>query len=369
MHESTQLLEIVILLCAAVVIVAVFRSLRLSPVIGYLVAGTAIGPYGLGVIDDIDSTSGFAEFGVIFLLFMIGLELSFARLSSMRKHVFHFGGAQTFITGTLFTLLVLGLGGSAPAAIIIGGGLALSSTAIVLQVISEQGEKSSQVGRLSLAILILQDLAVIPLLVFASRMGDPSEELTNALTDTALKAMVCLTFIFIAGRLLLRPLFRFIASLENTDLFSATTLFVVLGVAWLTSAVGLSPALGAFMAGLLVAETEFKPQVEADILPYKGLFMGLFFMTVGMSLNIDTLTTHFFSIIGLTFMLMLIKTLIIMALCRIFGFSLSTAIYTGLLLSQGGEFAFVLFTLPASQQVMGSALAQILMWWLLSVWH
>lgn len=361
MHESSQLLEIVILLSAAVLIVAVFRAVRLSPVIGYLVAGTAIGPYGLGFINDVDSTSGFAEFGVIFLLFMIGLELSFARLSSMRKHVFHFGGAQTFITGTLFTLLVLGLGGSAPAAIIIGGGLALSSTAIVLQVISEQGEKSSQVGRLSLAILILQDLAVIPLLVFAARMGDPSEELASALTDTTLKAMICLTLIFIAGRSLLRPLFRFIASLENTDLFSATTLFVVLGVAWLTSAVGLSPALGAFMAGLLVAETEYKPQVEADILPYKGLFMGLFFMTVGMSLNLDTLTSHFFSIIGLTIALMLTKAVIIMALCRIFGFSLSTAVHTGLLLSQGGEFAFVLFTLPASQHVMGSELAQILM--------
>jgi CPA2 family monovalent cation:H+ antiporter-2 len=361
MHESSQLLEIVILLCAAVVIVTVFRTLRISPVIGYLAAGTIIGPYGLGVINDVDSTSGFAEFGVIFLLFLIGLELSFARLSSMRKHVFQFGGAQTFLSAGLFGLIVLGLGGSAPAAIIIGGGLALSSTAIVLQVVNEQGEKSSQVGRLSLAVLILQDLVVIPLLVFASRMGDPTEDLTGALTDTAINAILCLAVIFTAGRLLLRPLFRYIASLENTDLFSATTLCVVLGVALVTSLAGLSPALGAFMAGLLVAETEFKPQVEADILPYKGLFMGLFFMTVGMSLNIQTLVSNFSSIVLLTAMLMISKTLIIMALCRIFGFSLSTALYTGMLLSQGSEFAFVLFTLPGAQYVLGSALAQVLM--------
>jgi len=362
MHtSSSQLFEIVILLCAAVVVVAVFRLLRLSPVIGYLAAGIAIGPYGLGVIKDMDSTSGFAEFGVIFLLFLIGLELSFARLSSMRKHVFNFGGAQTFVSGGLFAMIVLSLGGSAAAAIIIGGGLALSSTAIVLQVVAEQGEKSSQVGRLALAILILQDLAVIPLLVFATRIDDAGTQLTSALIDTATRATVCLAFIFVAGRLMLRPLLRFIASLENTDLFSATTLFLVLGVAWLTSAAGLSPALGAFMAGLLVAETEFKPQVEADVLPYKGLFMGLFFMTIGMSLNLTTLTEHFVSILLLTFMLMLSKTIIIMALCRVFGFSLSTAIYTGLLLSQGGEFSFILFTMPASQEVMGSTLAQVLM--------
>jgi CPA2 family monovalent cation:H+ antiporter-2 len=361
MHESSQLVEIVILLFAAVFVVSVFRALRLSPVIGYLAAGTAIGPYGLGVISNMEGTSGFAEFGVIFLLFQIGLELSFARLSSMRKHVFNFGGLQTLLSAGLFALIVLGLGGTAPAAIIIGGGLALSSTAIVLQVIQDQGEKSSQVGRLALAILILQDLAVIPLLVFAARMGNPSMELSAALIDTGLKAVVCLAAIFVLGRVLLRPMFRYIASMENTDLFSTTTLLVVLGVSLVTSMAGLSPALGAFIAGLLVAETEYKPQVEADILPYKGIFMGLFFMVVGMSLDIDTLITYFGSIVALTILLMLFKTLIIMALCRMFGFSLSTAVYTGLLLSQGGELSFVLFSLPGSQAVLGNAISQVLM--------
>lgn len=362
MHSSVHLLEVVILLCAAVCIVGVFRAIRLSPVLGYLAAGMIIGPFGLALIKDIETTAGIAEFGVIFLLFLIGLELSIDRLRSMRTHVFGFGGAQVVVTAGLIALLYLGFGGAENTAIIIGGGLALSSTAIVLQVISEQHEKSSQVGRLSLAILILQDLAVIPLLVLVSLLGgDSHQSLAAALTDATLKTVLSLALLFVAGRLLLRPLFRFIGSLDHTDLFSATTMLVVLGCSMLTSAAGLSPALGAFMAGLLVAETEFKPQVEADIMPYKGLLLGLFFMTVGMSLNMDVLLDKFMSIIGLTVALMACKSLVIMALCRVFGFSLSTAIHAGLLLSQGSEFAFVLFSLAGTQHLIEQELAQMLL--------
>jgi len=349
------------LLCAAVLVVALFRLIRLSPVIGYLAAGTAIGPFGLKLANDVSTTAGIAEFGVIFLLFLIGLELSFERLRSMRKHVFEFGGAQLIITASLFGFFFMGFGGDAPAAIIIGGGLALSSTAIVLQVIAEQGEKSSQVGRLSLAILILQDLAVIPLLVLVPLLTQHDKPLAGTLADAALKAILCLVFIFLTGRLLLRPFFRFIASLENTELFSATTMFVLLGAAWLSEIAGLSPALGAFMAGLLVAETEFKPQVEADILPFKGLFLGLFFMTVGMSLNLDMLMEHFAAIAGLVIALMSAKSLIIMGLSRVFGFSLSAAIHTALMLSQGSEFAFILFNLAQTQGILSPLLSQILL--------
>lgn len=361
MPHSIHLTEVVILLCAAVLIVAVFRLIRISPVLGYLAAGTAIGPYGLGFIRDVQTTTGIAEFGVIFLLFLIGLELSFERLRSMRKHVFGLGGAQLLITAGLFGAFFKGFGGGDQAAIIIGGGLALSSTAIVLQVITEQGERSSQLGRLSLAVLIMQDLAVIPLLVLVVIFGMQEQSLFSALTDAALKAILCLTIIFAAGRALLRPLFHFIASLDNTELFSATTMLVVLGVAWLTMISGLSPALGAFMAGLLMAETEFKQQVEADILPFKGLFLGLFFMTVGMSLDTTMLLERFFSIIGLTVALMAAKSLIIIVLCRAFGFSLPTAIYVGLLLSQGGEFAFALFALAGLQGLIDNPLSQTLL--------
>jgi len=361
MDESAHLSQIVVLLCAAVLIVAVCRVVRLSPVIGYLAAGAAIGPFGLKLIHDVETTTGIAEFGVIFLLFIIGLELSFDRLRSMRKHVFGFGSAQVLVTSALFAISFLGFGGHAMAAVIIGGGLALSSTAIVLQVISEQGERSSQVGRLSLAILILQDLAVIPLLMLVSLPDAQDKSMLAALTDALFKASIGLAIIFIAGHLLLRPLFRFIASLDNTELFTATTLLVALGVSWLTSMAGLSPALGAFMAGLLVAETEFKPQVEADVLPFKGLFLGLFFMTVGMSLDIDILQDRFLHIITLTIMLMASKALIIMALCRIFRFTIATAVHTGMLLSQGSEFAFILFSLAASHGVLEGPIAQMLL--------
>ena len=360
MHQSAQL-SLVILLCAAVLIVAICRVIRLSPVIGYLAAGAAIGPYGLRLISDVEGTTGIAEFGVIFLLFLIGLELSFERLRSMRKHVFEFGGAQLILTSSLFASLIMGFSDNIPEAIIIGGGLALSSTAIVLQVINEQGEKSSQVGRLSLAILILQDMAVIPLLVLVTLFGQHNQPLATVLTDAAFKATAGLSVIFVAGYLLLRPLFRFIASLENTELFSATTLLVVFGVSQMTAAAGLSPALGAFIAGLLIAETEFKLQVEADVLPFKGLFLGLFFMTVGMSLNTATLQDHFLAILGMTFGLMLFKSVIIMALCRVFGFSLSTAIHSGLLLSQGGEFSFILFALAQSHHIINEQLEQMLL--------
>ena len=361
MHPSHHLLEVVILLLAAVCMVGVFRVLRLSPVLGYLTGGMIIGPFGLGLIKDMETTTGIAEFGVIFLLFLIGLELSVDRLRSMRTHVFGFGSAQVLITTGLVAWLLLSVSGDEKAAVIIGGGLALSSTAIVLQVIGEQNERSSQVGRLALATLILQDLAVIPLLVLVSLLGEPHQSLVNALTEAMFNATLGMTIIFIAGYLLLRPLFRFIASLDNTDLFSATTLLVVLGVSMLSSAAGLSPALGAFVAGLLVAETEFKPQVEADILPYKGLFLGLFFMTVGMSLNIDMLLDKFLSIISLTVALMACKALIILTLCRLFGFNLSVAIHTALLLSQGSEFAFVLFSLAGAQGIIDGELTQILL--------
>lgn len=361
MHESShQLLQVVILLCAAVCVVPVFRLLRLSPVLGYLASGMIIGPYGFAYIEDVAATAGIAEFGVIFLLFLIGLELSFARLRTMRKHVFEFGGAQLLLTSGIFAALFIGFGGNKEMAILIGGGLALSSTAVVLEVIAEQGEKSSQVGRLSLAILILQDLAVIPLLVMVTLVSGEAT-LSEALFSTLLKTAGILAVIFIVGRRLLRPGFHFIASLENTELFSATTLFVLLGLSWLTSAAGLSPAMGAFLAGLLVAETEFKHQVESDILPFKGLLLGLFFMTVGMSLDLAMLMDRFTDIIGVTVALMGAKALVIMGLCRVFGFGLSTAVHVGTLLSQGSEFAFILFGLCAAAGILDPALTQILL--------
>lgn len=361
MQETPHLPEIVILLSAAVVIVALFRLLRISPLLGYLAAGMLIGPYGVGIIEHVEATSTFAEFGVLFLLFLIGLELSIDRLRMMRRHVFGFGTAQLIVTALILSAMLNAYGIKPEIILLLGSALALSSTAVVLEVLQEQGERSSQVGRLSLAVLILQDLAVIPLLVIVPYLGSPVSEIGNELFGTGIKALGALILIFILGRLFLRPAFRFIASLESNELFSATALLVVLGTSTATYAAGLSAAMGAFMAGLLIAETEFRHQVEADILPFKGLLMGLFFMTVGMSLDLRLFEEEMGFVLGASAALMASKAVIIILLCRAFGFGLGASIQAGLVLAQGGEFAFVLFKLADAEGAMPTADAQLWM--------
>ncbi len=309
--HSESLREVIYLLAAAVVVVTLFKKLNLDPVLGYFAAGIGIGPYGFSIISDIKTTSYLAEFGVVFLLFYIGLELTFDRLKSMRKHVFGFGTLQLIITGLLIGLVAFYIFKvSAAAAIIIGGALALSSTAVVLELLNDRNEQSTQVGRLSLAVLILQDLAVVPLLVLVPLLADQTSTIGAAILDAVVKAAIALVIMFFAGKFLLRPLFRVIGSLKSRELFSATTIFIVLIAAWGTSHAGLSLALGAFMAGLMVAETEFRHQVEADIMPFKGLLLGLFFMTVGMSIDIYTLIKYLPMVIIASVVLVVIKTMV-----------------------------------------------------------
>lgn len=361
MHEAHYLLDILILLSAAVLVVSIFRHLNFSPVLGYIVAGAAIGPHGLKIIGDVENTRALAEFGVVFMLFMIGLELTWERLKSMRRHVFGFGSLQVVLTGIVLGGLALFFDSSIEAALIIGGGLALSSTAVVLQVLAERREQNTQVGRLSLAVLLMQDFAVVPLLVLVPLLADRSGAITTILMDAGIKAVVALILIFVAGRLLLRPAFRLIASAKNEDLFTTMTLLIVLGASWATEHAGLSLALGAFMAGLLVAETEYHHQVEADITPFKGILMGLFFMTVGMVVNISYIAEQLVAVVGIAIALIAIKMLLILGLCKLFGFRLGPSLHAGMLLSQGGEFAFILFGLAAEQQLLGEELTQMLL--------
>ena len=360
MHTIEFLPNILILLVAAVVVVAIFKNLKLSPVLGYLVAGALIGPHGIDIIHS-DKTSSIAEFGVVFLLFAIGLELTFERLMAMRAHVFGFGSAQVLLTTALIGSVVYYIGKDVNTAIIVGGALALSSTAIVLQVMAESGQQSSQVGRLSLANLLLQDFAVVPLLVLVPLLADESASLSVALGSAMLKAIAVMIGIFVIGRLVLRPLFRVIGALKSAELFMATTLLIVLGTAWITEHFGLSLALGAFIAGLLVAETEYQHQVEDDIVPFKGIFMGLFFMTVGMSIDLNLIGDKLWLIVLLTLLLIVGKALVIILLCRLFRFPFGSAIHAGLLLSQGGEFAFILFGLASEQGIINPELAQVLL--------
>lgn len=348
MQDHSLLIASVVLLIAAVGSVALFRVLKLSPVLGYLMAGVLIGPFGFKILDSHLATSSFAEFGIIFLMFMIGLELSINRLKSMRRHVFEFGSLQVIITGFLIGLIAYHWGLTGHQAVIVGGALALSSTAIVLQVLAESGQKFSQIGRLSLAALILQDLAVVPLLVLLQVYSSNQENAALALGEASLYAAIAAIVILAGGRVVFRPLFRFVASLEDTELVTGATLLIVIGAATASTYAGLSPAMGAFLAGLLIAETEFKHQVEADIMPYKGILLGLFFITIGMTLDWRLIIERFSLIAQLVIGLIVLKTVVIFLLSRMYGFSQGSSIHAGLLLSQGGEFAFVVFGLATA---------------------
>ena len=361
--EERILVNVIILIGAAVFVVAILKRLKISPVLGYLIAGAAIGDHGFKIVT-YDQTKLLGELGVVFLLFAIGLELSFERLKVMRRYVFGLGSLQVFTTGIIIAAAVVLISGDSSAAIIIGGGLALSSTAIVMQMIEESRAQSTQLGRISLAILLLQDLAVVPLLVMVPLLsGETEGSLVLALGKAVVKAIIALLAIFIVGRLFLRPLFGLISS-ENghaNELPISMTLLVVLSAAWATEYFGLSLALGAFVAGVLVAETEFRLQAEESIYPFKSLFLGLFFMTVGMNIDVQEIYAQISTILTCSIALILVKTLIITAFCILFGFNKGVALHAGLLLSQGGEFAFILFGLGKETGIIENGPANILL--------
>ncbi|XP_042440554.1 K(+) efflux antiporter 2, chloroplastic-like [Zingiber officinale] len=368
-EEEASLFDMLWLLLASVIFVPAFQKIPGgSPVLGYLAAGILIGPYGFSIIKNVHGTKAIAEFGVVFLLFNIGLELSVERLSSMKKYVFGLGSSQVLVTavavGLVAHLVSRQLG---PAAIVIGNGLALSSTAVVLQVLQERGESTSRHGRATFSVLLFQDLAVVVLLILiplispnSSKGGVGFQAIAEALGLAAVKAIVAITAIIAGGRLLLRPIYKQIAENQNAEIFSANTLLVILGTSLLTARAGLSMALGAFLAGLLLAETEFSLQVESDIAPYRGLLLGLFFMTVGMSIDPKLLLANFPVIMGALSLLIAGKTLVVALVGRLFGISTISAIRVGLLLAPGGEFAFVAFGEAVNQGILSSQLSSLL---------
>ena len=366
MIENSQYLFVVIsLLTAAVIIVTTFRSIKISPVLGYFVAGAAIGEYGLKLIPTGKGIEIFGEFGIVFLLFVIGLELTLDRLMSMRKYVFGFGTLQIVLTSSLFvTIFYYFFEVEIKPSLIIGGGLALSSTAIVIQVLIERSLNSTQVGRLSIGMLLMQDFAVIPLLVLLpilDNSGDKSSELIYSVALAFGKAILAFLIIFGTGKVLLKPFFRMVAGTKSDELFIAATLLIVLGAAFITDALQLSMALGAFMAGLMVAETEYAHDVEDVVLPFKGLLLGLFFMTVGMSIDFHLLLKHIWQILGYSTVITVVKFTIIYSLARVFKFNKKSAIQAGLMLAQGSEFAFILFGLAEEHSIIPKELSQIMM--------
>lgn len=359
--EHLSLQEIIVFLVAAGLVVPVFKTLKISPVLGFIIVGIFVGPHGLTtllpenswtqyvLITDKEGVTALAELGVIFLLVMIGLDLSIDRLWAMRKLVLGMGNVQILATATVIAAIAYAWGNSIEAAIILGGCLALSSTAIVLQLLVDQGRFGSPAGHASFSILLAQDLAVVPLLFLVASFGQSaSGSMGGSLALAIGEAILTIVAIFFVGRAILRPLFRFVGRLDSPELFMATTLLVVIGAASISHAAGLSAALGAFLAGLLLAESEYRHDIELYLEPFKGLLLGLFFMSVAMEIDINEVTRNPIWIALSVLGLFAIKAIITTATAKLFGFSWAHASETGIFLAQGGEFAFVVLGLALS---------------------
>ncbi len=331
--------DLVVFLAIAVVVTPLCHRLKVSPILGYLAAGVAAGRTGLmtGGVGAI----ALADLGVAFLLFMIGLELSLERLKVIRNLVFGLGSAQLLVVGGLAGVTVWGLGLAPRTAMVLGIALAFSSTAFVLQSLAERGELGSRTGRVAVAVLILQDLAVVPLLVMIPRLGGDGASVVLALAESLAKAVAAMAAIWLVARLALRPFFHLVAATRSPEAFVAAALLAVIGTSAATEAAGLSYVLGAFLAGVMLASTEYRHQIEADLQPVRGLLMGLFFLTVGMTVDLGVLAERLPAVLGATAGLLAAKAVVMALLALAFRFPPATAIQLGLLLAQGGEFAMV----------------------------
>jgi len=361
MHDTGYLLQVIVILLAAVVGVLATLRLHLGSVLGYLIAGIAIGPAGLGLIEDLEAVRTLAEFGVVFLLFMIGLELPLERLKVMTPSVFALGAAQVLVTAVAIAAVAMAAGVPPTPAAVIGGGLALSSTAIVIQLLSERGEITSRFGRAAFAILLVQDLAVAPFLVVVVALGEGIDAVPAALGLSLLKMVVALVVLLGAGRIVLRHVFWPVAEIRNPEIFAALTLLVVLATGLATELAGMSTAFGAFMAGMLLAETNYRHQVGAVIQPFRGLLLGLFFVTVGMSIDLALALDRIVQIVVLLAGLLLGKAVILAGLARVGGLGWASAVRLGVVLAEGGEFAFVLLGAAMVGGVLAPEIGQVLL--------
>jgi monovalent cation:H+ antiporter-2, CPA2 family len=346
--------DALIVLGTAGILVPILSRLGFSPVLGYLAAGALLGPFGLGsliqsfpvlfwfTIGDVEDVAGIAELGVVFLLFLIGLELSLHRLTTMRRLVLGLGGLQVLVSTALLAGFAVYSGKSPSEAVILGGSLSLSSTAIVLEVLSKQERLKTTVGRSSFAVLLAQDLAVIPILIFIALLTvGPQASVLGSVSKAIAQAAIALSVIILFGRFLLRPLFRMVASTRSRDLFIAAVLFVIIAAGVITNQAGMSMALGAFVAGLLLAETEYRRAIEATIDPFKSLLLGIFFFTIGMDIDVRELLREPLLLLGGVVGLIALKSSVLVVLAKLFRLSWPVAVEMGLLLGAGGEFAFV----------------------------
>lgn len=349
MEGSDLLLAGVLFLFAAVVAVPIAARLGIGAVLGYLLAGIAIGPWGLGFISDVDEILHFSELGVVFLMFIIGLELNPSKLWQLRRSIFGVGAAQVLLSAAVLAGLLMLTKFSWQAAVIGGIGLAMSSTAMALQLMRDKGMNRNEAGQLGFSVLLFQDLAVIPALALVPLLAGNDD----GHTDWIKVGFKVLAFagMLIGGRYLLRPLFRFIAGSGVREVFTAAALLLVLGSALFMDALGLSMALGTFIAGVLLAESEYRHELEIAIDPFKGLLLGLFFISVGMALNLGVLYTHLLLVICGVVALVALKFAVLYVISCIYGLRSSERLQFSGVLSQSGEFAFVLFSTASSQKL------------------
>jgi monovalent cation:H+ antiporter-2, CPA2 family len=361
-------LELTLLLLGSAVLgVVAFRMLHLPPMLGYLAVGVLIGPHALGMAENNPSTHALAEFGVVFLMFSIGLEFSLAQLKAMRRIVFGLGLAQVALTIVATVVFGFLLARAAPAlhlgwqaALALGGALAMSSTAIVVKLLTERLELESAHGRLIIGILLFQDLAVVPLLILIPSLANPEDMAAN-LAWAGIKAAAVLVLLLFFGQKLMRGWFNVVAKRRSQELFMLNLLLVTLGAAWITERAGLSMALGAFVAGMLISETQYKHQVEEDIKPFRDVLLGLFFITVGMLLNVPLVIEHWVLVLALLVLPVLMKFALIALLAKVFGSSDGVAMRTGLALAQAGEFGFVLLNLVSSSKLIDPFIIQLVL--------
>ncbi len=347
--------DVVLFLATAGVVVPLFRRWKISPILGFLGAGVLLGPYGLGAladslpwlgvvtIDNPGDMAQLAEFGVVFLLFMIGLELSWERLRLMRRLVFGMGGLQVALCTAAIAAAAMAFGLPLPAAAAIGAALALSSTAVVMPLLAESKRQHSQAGRATFSVLLFQDLAVAPILITLTVIASQETDgVSPRLLLTFAPALIGLLALVVAGRLLLRPMMRSVAKAKSEELFMAASLLIVIGAGLIAALTGLSMALGAFVAGLLLAETEYRHEVEVTIEPFKGLLLGLFFVSIGIGLDLSLLAAKPATVLGIAAGLLLLTGSVVFGLGLLFGLKPRKAVEAGLLLAAGGEFAFVI---------------------------
>ena len=360
--------DALIALATAGIVVPLMHRLKVSPVLGYLAAGALLGPKGLGllaqafpsiswlVISNEADISGMAELGVVFLLFVIGLELSLPRLMTMRRLVFGLGGLQVLMTWIVIAALAPLFGNSAAASLLIGASLALSSTAIVVEQLAREQRLTTAAGRATFSVLLAQDLAVVPILMLVGVLSAKGHtSLTTGLVIALVQAVVAVAVIIGFGRLVLQPLFRMAAATDSPELFMALTMLVAIGTGVVTAGAGLSMALGAFVAGLLLAETEYRKAIEATIEPFKGLLLGVFFISVGMKLDLAVLARNPFYFVACAAGLIVLKAAITAPLARLFSLSWPAAIETAPLIGPGGEFAFIVVGLAMSAGLIAPA--------------